>query len=204
MSEDGSVLAQAEIDALFRQATGTNIVRPVTTTAAAPAAVVTPPPVLEKPVVHIMHAPVEPLKSTPAPATPRVTVLNERPSSSRVSEAAEVKSLVAEQQIQLDALARRIAKLETNLHEIAHSVSQGSKGKSGVAPQQLIELSSTLRQVVKQTTRMQKGLEGTPGYNLADEFTCSECGSHGHLAIPVTCTACDKEGWWGWWPKGGE
>ena len=204
MSEDGSVLAQAEIDALFRQATGTNIVRPGTTAAASPVTVVHLPPVSEKPVVHIMPAPVEPLKVTPASAAPRVTVLNERPSSPRVSEAGEVKSLVTEQQIQLDALARRIAKLEASVQEIAQSVSQGSKSKSGVAPQQMIELSSTLRRVVKQTARIQKGLEGTPAYDLVDEFTCSECGSHGHLAIPVTCTACNKEGWWGWWPKDGE
>jgi hypothetical protein len=199
MSEDGSVLAQAEIDALFRQATGTSIVRPTTTTVA-PAPVAPPPPVLEKPVVHIMAAPLEPPKVQPAPATPRVTVMNERPHSPRPSETHEVKSSVTEQQIQLDALARRIAKLETSLQEIARSVSQGNKAKSSVAPQQINELTSTLRKVVKQTANMQKGLEGTPAYNLADEFTCSECGSHGHMAIPVSCTNCNTEGWWGWWP----
>ena len=204
MSEDGSVLAQAEIDALFRQATGTNIVRPGATAAATPAAVSPPPPLSEKPVIHIMQAPSEALKVNMAPSTPRVMILNERSSPPRVSEGSEVNSLMTEQQIQLDGLARRIAILEASLHEIAQSASHGSKGRSSVAPQQLIEMGSTLRQVVKQTARMQKGLEGTPAYNLADEFTCSECGSHGHLAIPVTCTACDKEGWWGWWPKDGE
>lgn len=205
MSEDGSVLAQAEIDALFRQATGTNIVRPAAAAPVVTAPVVMPPPVSPPPVAHAKPAPVVTQVKTQdaAPEPPRVKVLNEHRAPARV-DTGEIETFIAEQQDQLDVLVLKVAKLEAALNAVSHSISRTSSKQPGVAPAQLNELHSTLRKVVKQQANIQKGLDGTPAYNLADEFTCSECGSHGHLSIPVTCTACNTEGWWGWWPKDGE
>ena len=43
-------------------------------------------------------------------------------------------------------------------------------------------------------------LNRTPLHGFSDKFKCS-CGSAGYLATYLKCTACNKENWWGNWPK---
>ncbi len=45
------------------------------------------------------------------------------------------------------------------------------------------------------------GLKNTLGYNLKKNFKCDSCGAEGVVALKVRCTQCEKENWWGWWPK---
>lgn len=44
-------------------------------------------------------------------------------------------------------------------------------------------------------------LAATLGYRLRESFRCRSCGAQGQVAARVKCTYCDKEIWWGWWPK---
>ena len=38
------------------------------------------------------------------------------------------------------------------------------------------------------------------GYAAKQIFDCPECGNHGTVAVPVSCTNCGYEGEWGFWP----
>lgn len=43
-------------------------------------------------------------------------------------------------------------------------------------------------------------LREVPSRGLREQFTC-ECGAKGMVALSIKCTKCEKETWWGWWPK---
>lgn len=196
MGDDSSVLSQAEIDALFRQATGTSITRP-----AAPAPPASPASITG-PVSQVQSSDVsrslQPQAAVPHMQRASVSTDNQPFGAGNT---AEMKVLIHGQKSQLDELIRRVTKLEANLLAVSQSRSEGGIGDSIFEHQQVIELRATVRRMAKQTERIQKGLDGTPAYNLVHEFACTECGSEGHLAIQLTCTNCGKEGWWGWWPK---
>jgi predicted nucleic acid-binding Zn-ribbon protein len=46
-----------------------------------------------------------------------------------------------------------------------------------------------------------QGLRGTLGYDIKKNFRCDSCGADGAVALKIRCTHCEKENWWGWWPK---
>ncbi|MDM7999145.1 MAG: hypothetical protein QUS33_03860 [Dehalococcoidia bacterium] len=46
-----------------------------------------------------------------------------------------------------------------------------------------------------------QGLRNTLGYDIKKNFRCDSCGADGAVAIKIRCTHCEKENWWGWWPK---
>lgn len=46
-----------------------------------------------------------------------------------------------------------------------------------------------------------QGLRNTLGYDIKKNFRCDCCGADGAVALKIRCTLCEKENWWGWWPK---
>ncbi len=46
-----------------------------------------------------------------------------------------------------------------------------------------------------------QGLRNTLGYDVKKNFKCDSCGADGAVALKIRCTHCEKENWWGWWPK---
>ncbi len=46
-----------------------------------------------------------------------------------------------------------------------------------------------------------QGLRNTLGYDIKKNFRCDSCGADGAVALKIRCTHCEKENWWGWWPK---
>lgn len=46
-----------------------------------------------------------------------------------------------------------------------------------------------------------QGLRNTLGYDVKKNFRCDACGADGAVALKIRCTHCEKENWWGWWPK---
>jgi chromosome segregation ATPase len=46
-----------------------------------------------------------------------------------------------------------------------------------------------------------QGLRNTLGYDIKKNFKCDACGADGAVALKIRCTHCEKENWWGWWPK---
>lgn len=223
-----SMLSQDEVDALFKQATGKSIVhapssapsekpvaRPsgttVTPSPAAPQAVPapapapkaaappppavnpaaaspppavssTPPPPVAKPVmppaqeVVKPHSPSQPIGATPAISHGNNDDLVER-----------LQKTVAE-------LVQRLAKAEKRLAQLEQSKPGQPSSQKGTSSREVARLNAHLES-------MRLKLEATPGYNARNKFTCSSCGTSGQAAIPLKCTHCGEEGWWGWWPR---
>ena len=78
-----------------------------------------------------------------------------------------------------------------------------AQGRAAVGP-----IAQNFPAVVKQlqelTSRMESvmgDLQATPVYNARKSFACGSCGAHGQVAVPVLCTQCGKQTWWGWWPQ---
>lgn len=177
MNDEGSVLPQNDIDALFKQATGKDI-------ASAPSS--TPQPATSPP-----SSSAEPLQRE-EPAAPSVTPAP-TPSGNALK---NIEATVAD-------LAGRITKLEADISRF----SRNGKGSADFSlpvrrlSQKLGVVANGVRKVNSQVVRIQRGLKGTPGYSLRSGFTCESCGSQSFVAIPMRCTSCGSEGWWGWWPR---
>ncbi len=227
MSEGGSVLPQAEIDAIFKQATGGSISPPSGAKAKVSSGASPPPPSPPTPTPAPVEAaappapdpaPVEaaaPAVPNPPPvqaAAPPVpdpvpvqAVAPPAPASPPVQPAAPSVSddLLRAIQASLDELVERMAEVEANVGRL----NQREGGTSGVnasvqrLSQRLETVVRNLQKVNGQVGGVLSGLERTPGYNIRDDFTCQSCGSHGFVALPMRCTGCGEEGWWGWWPK---
>lgn len=191
MSDGGSVLPQAEIDALFKQATGKNIAPLPAGKASASGAAPSPP-----------VSPAAPSAKPPQEAAPAVPVSSPPPP---VQPAAPAPSdeLLKTIQATLDDLARRMTTVETSISKLSQK-EESDPGVSGSVQrlsQRLEVVVKDLQKVNSQVDGVSKGLEGTPGYNIRRDFTCKSCSSHGFIALPMKCTTCGEEGWWGWWPK---
>ncbi len=93
-----------------------------------------------------------------------------------------------------------MARLEASVAQLGN----GGGGDTTAAVRQMSQrLDGITRQLKKMDGRVgtiSKNLEATPEYAARKDFTCSSCGSHGYLAVPLKCTGCGSEGWWGWWP----
>ena len=187
MSSDGNVLPQAEIDAIFKQATGRSI-------AAAPEEETAPPAdVLSPPVNSAGKPPAASVKPEP-----------EEPDSRPVKAQAPVPADGSLHQLQstLDRLANRIEKIEAAIERL-EQMEEKVAGVDDNVQQLSRELNAEVikfKGINNRVKRMDKGLDGTPGYGARTDFTCDSCGSRGLIAIPMKCTNCGKEGWWGWRP----
>lgn len=186
MSNEGSVLPQSDIDAIFKQATGMDIATPP---AAKPAALNNTPP--SSPAVTNTKPPPEPAPTTPPPAPAP-------PLSPSLSDDAlkKIQATVAE-------LSQRIANVETSISSLSSREQEVPDVKTPI--QQLsLRLETTMKDLQKirsQVGAISKGLEATPDYGIRSDFICESCHSQGFVATPTRCTKCGREGWWGWWPK---
>lgn len=202
MGDDGSVLPQDAIDALFKKATGQDIASPPAATATAtaatatatppPAATATPPPPAAP--TPVESAPVQP-PPTPVPPTPLAPPPPPPPAPIAVQDPA-----LPALQATVNGLAQQMARLEASVAKLGN----GGGGDATAAVRQVSQrLDGVTRQLKKMEGRVgsiSKNLEATPDYAARKDFTCSSCGSHGFLAVPLKCTGCGHEGWWGWWP----
>ncbi len=172
---NGSVLSQAEVDSIFKQATGKSISRSPAPQPAAPSA---PPPQGAQPVAP----------SAPPPQT-----------SAPVSSPEALQTL----QTTVADLAQRMSKVETAISGLSQA--EGGATDVGVTVQRLSQrleaMMRDLRKVNSQVGGVLTGLEDTPDYGIRKGFICESCGSHSFVAIPMRCTKCGEGGGWGWWPQ---
>jgi len=188
MSNNGNGLPQAVIDEMFdKQVSGqdTNL----------PEASVT---VLANPIDEQMKestSTAEPQQNTPPDGFD--TIMS---SKETLDPGDEVLKIV---QNSLRDLVDRMVKLETSLHRLEGQ--QNTTADFGAAILQLEEkLCAVTRHLGKIDGRVNtvtRKLEDTPSYGVRGDYKCESCGSTGFAAIPLKCTSCGKEGWWGWWPK---
>ena len=172
MSDAGSVLPQEEIDEIFRQATGKSL-------GDSPAE---PKPV-EQPVV-----------SASAPERPVET-----PTQSPAMDATMLERIMDK----LNDLTQRIESMESEISVLwdRKSAQPDHSSNIEVLEDRLDRESEKIRKTGEQLSQIARALKGTPGYNAREQFTCTTCGSKGHLSVPMRCTECGTEGWWGWYPE---
>jgi hypothetical protein len=189
MTDDGSVLPQGDIDAIFKQATGKDIVPPPPETKSV-APNNPPQPMVSPPVPETAPAP----KAEPvAPSTPPVQTSPSAPSD----------DVLKKIQATLADLSQRIAKVEMDVTRFA----QEDRAMPDVSvpvqrlSQKLAIVAKEVRRINGRTEGITRGLKNTPDYGIRNDFICEACGAHGFMAVPMRCTGCGTEGWWGWWPK---
>lgn len=187
MSEDGSVLPQSEIDALFKQATGKSIAPPASHSAA--------PSSTLKPQVNPVRPSISPQKAS-RPAAP--SAVPSRPAAPQPS-SDEIKAL----QATVAGLAQRMAKVETTVSRRGQE--EGKSPEVSIIVQQLSQgleaMGRDLRKVNNRVAGITRGVADAPGNGIHNGFVCQSCNAHGLVAIPIRCTVCGEESWWGWWPK---
>lgn len=206
-----SMLSQDEVDALFKQATGKSIVhalssapseKPVARPSAAPVPPSAPAPVApaSPPAAPRQAAPLTPppAASVPPPMAkpafiqeicPKQTVAPPPPAS--VVSQAHSDAVINQLEDLLSELTARLARAERRLAQLE----QGKQADQNMAS------SRDVARLAAQMDNIKLKLEATPGYNARNLFTCSSCGTSGQLSVPVKCTHCGEEGWWGWWPR---
>ena len=182
MSDDGGVLSQAEIDAVFQQATGKDVTHPPAASGGASQPSVSPPTPSSRPPASQPTVPSAPPLQTPAPVPYEVLQ--------------KLQAAVAD-------LASRMTKVETTISRLSRA--EGEATDISVTVQRLSQrletIAGDLHKVNGQTSGILAGLDATPDYGTRKSFICDSCHSRGFVAIPMKCTQCGKEGWWGWWPK---
>ena len=189
MSNEGSGLPQAAIDEMFnKQATGKDAALPEASAAFVPDGM---SKLAAKGSATATQArpQAEPRTRDTAAALPAHHALDD-------SVLETIRQTMAE-------LTQRTVELTAHLERLQQK--QSETADYGAAILQLEEkLEATarhLREMDGRVTTVSRKLQDTPSYGVRGDFTCESCGAHGLTAVPLRCTSCGKEGWWGWWPS---
>ena len=98
---------------------------------------------------------------------------------------------------ELSGLTERLANLETT----AEKFEQYRKAfETALMANRQLQLAQS-QAVNTQLKTITQGLRNTLGYDIKKNFKCDSCGADGAVALRIRCTHCEKENWWGWWPK---
>lgn len=62
-------------------------------------------------------------------------------------------------------------------------------------------MSKELRLLTARMDRLAQHMVATVGFRVRESFECEGCGSRHNVAARITCTNCQRESWWGWWPE---
>lgn len=113
------------------------------------------------------------------------------------------EELVKQLQAAINDLTQRLAKAEARICRMEEDgqKTHGSALIDQKPSQSMAVMKRDLQKLSHRVDGMQAGLENTPDYNVRSGFTCESCGSSSMIAVPMRCTSCGHEGWWGWWPK---
>lgn len=193
MSDDDSGLPQAVIDDMFNRAAHQ--------TNAAPTALADPEP---------ERAPEPEPEPDPEPESRTRTRRPRRakePKTASTASAPPPGAASGEETIEmirqtLADLTQRTAKLEVELQKLDQKRNEAAGvGAAILQLEEKLEAATRhVREVDGRVMTISRKLQDTPSYGARSEFSCESCGSSGLVAMPVKCTYCGKEGWWGWWP----
>ncbi len=115
---------------------------------------------------------------------------------------AEIKTAVDglgehSEQGQLTGLTERMATVEANSEKFEE---YRKAFETALMANRQLQLAQS-QAVNTQLKTITQGLRNTLGYDIKKNFRCDSCGSEGAVALKIRCTQCEKENWWGWWPK---
>ncbi|UCC17083.1 MAG: hypothetical protein JSU58_00580 [Dehalococcoidales bacterium] len=188
MVEDGNILPQAEIDAIFKQAAVRNLETNAVLGKINPSSVVPG----NKPKESRKAKTASSNNSNPQPSTSQKAGTDK---SSETEKLNEIMTL-------LGKLTRRIENLENNISTVSQSdsnITDSSELETRLL-QRIKNDEIDLHKVNKRIINILARLKETPGYGVRGGYTCNSCGSHGFIAIPMKCSNCGTQGWLGWWP----
>jgi chromosome segregation ATPase len=100
-------------------------------------------------------------------------------------------------QSEVEGLTERMAAVEANSEKFEQYRKAFETALMANRQLQLAQ-SQTVNTQLKTITQ---GLRNTLGYDIKKNFRCDSCGADGAVALKIRCTHCEKENWWGWWPK---
>jgi hypothetical protein len=106
---------------------------------------------------------------------------------------------VAQQPDDADGLKSAMEKI--NQIEVAVAEARVANQQIPQIQQQLQEMSQTIQTLSSSVQVMLGNLAASPTYDAQHNFTCTSCGTTGHVSVPVTCTQCGVQTWRGWWPQ---
>jgi hypothetical protein len=101
------------------------------------------------------------------------------------------------EQPDMSGLAERMASVEANSEKFEQYRKAFETALMANRQLQLAQ-SQTVNTQLKTITQ---GLRNTLGYDIKKNFRCDSCGADAAVALKIRCTHCEKENWWGWWPK---
>ena len=64
----------------------------------------------------------------------------------------------------------------------------------------LAQASATIERLTAAVQQLTLESQASLGFDAQHTFDCPSCGSHGTIAVPVSCTNCGHEAEWGFWP----
>ena len=177
MDDTGKVLQQAEIDVIFKNATG----RAMASTATDD----TPDDDIEDSVTEAAtpEVPVEE-KETPSVPQHEGTVLNE---------------ILRK----LDSLTECVTTLENRIEELEIKTNRVGELRDRISliAGEMREERTHIKKISGNIESLVDVLKNTPGAGMRRYYTCNNCGSQGYPVIPVKCSVCGEEGWWGWFSE---
>ena len=139
----------------------------------------------------------EPSVAAEDPGTPE-----EQPAE---DEQSAVRSWSASATTETDKLNTRIDEVEARLEaiEAVPAAAAGSTVDDGAIPElraALAQANATVQRLSAAVDQLTLQSQASLGFDAQHTFDCPSCGSHGTIAVPVSCTNCGHEAEWGFWP----
>lgn len=126
----------------------------------------------------------------------------------------------------MDTLEKRLEKAEAIVGRVG-VMEKGMDGNAGVASQSSDQVMARILQLERQMANIntaiqtlslnlqgalnllkhtndqmrnsRRGIHGTLGYDIRENFQCQHCGSRGYVVGLIKCGECEEEEWRGWW-----
>ena len=106
-----------------------------------------------------------------------------------------------------DKINDRVQELEDKLRQI-EAAGLGAASSGSADPHELTEIKRAIEQLTTSIQTLWSSLQqlteqsqGSLGFAAKQTFDCPECGSHGTISVPVSCTSCGYESEWGFYPE---
>ncbi len=122
-----------------------------------------------------------------------------------LSEQPLVRSWSASATTETEKLHIRMGEVESRLKavETAPPAAAGAALDQGAIDElrgALAQASATVERLTAAVQQLTLQSQASLGFDAQHTFDCPSCGSHGTIAVPVSCTNCGHEAEWGFWP----
>ena len=135
----------------------------------------------------------------PSAATEGPGAAEEQPAEADAAPA--VRSWSASATTETDKLSIRMGEVESRLKAV--ETADGGSADQGAIDElrgALARANATVERLSAEVQQLTLQSQASLGFDAQHTFDCPSCGSHGTIAVPVSCTSCGHEAEWGFWP----